>query len=98
MEGIDHDGHIVVTVEVFAASLVGANLGGIVVADENHVEILLVVAEVGLGGLADRLAVMGLLLDEMGNLRHARGDRPLGLHVQKIFEGWRMSQARDGQG
>ena len=41
---------------------------------------------------------MRVALREAGYLRHLQGGLSLGLHGQKIFQGWRCTKPRDRQG
>ena len=86
MIGVEHDLDLVVVVNIFPSRHPGAYFPGIVETDEDYIEILLVVAEVGFGGLGNGFAVVRIALGESAHLRHLQGDFPLRLHAGEIFE------------
>jgi hypothetical protein len=86
---IEDDLDLIVVVDVFAARHASAHLAGIVDAHEDGIEIFLVIAEVGIGGLGDTLSVVRVALGEAADLRHLEGDFSLWLHAEKIFQGGR---------
>jgi hypothetical protein len=88
---------LIVVEDVLAAGQARAHFAGIIEANEHHLQILLVIAEVSVGGLAHGVAVVGIALAESCHLRHLKSGGALGLHGQEIVEGWRAFQARDGE-
>ena len=82
---------------IFAGRHARPHLPRIVKAHEDGIQIFLVVAEISFGGLRNRLAIVGIALGESGDLGHLQGNFSLRLHGQKIFQGWRALQPRDGQ-
>jgi hypothetical protein len=98
MKGIEHKLNGVVVLYVFAAGEMGANLGGIVEADEDDVEILLVVPEIGDGALGGRGAVVGIALDEAFGDGHERSGVSGGAHLKKVFEDRLVIEAGDDYG
>jgi hypothetical protein len=95
---IEHDLDLIVVVNIFAIRHAGANFAGIIEADEDGVEIFLVVTEIRLCRLGDGLAVVGLALGKSGNFGHLQGDFALRLHGKEVVNGWRALQAGDGEG
>ena len=68
---VQHQLDSVIVKHVFPARKAGANLLGLVIeADENRVQVFVVIAEVGFGALRDRLSVTGNALHELVDLRH----------------------------
>ena len=86
VEGVKNDLDLVVVIDVFAARQAGAHLLRIVEADEDGIKVLLIVAEIGFGGLGDGLAIMGIALGEATDLGHLLGGFSLRSHGQEIVE------------
>ena len=95
MKGVEHDLDLIVVEDVFAARHASADFAGIIEAHEDDVEILLVIAEVGIGGLGDGLAIVRIALGEAGNLRHLQSDFALRLHRQEVIERRAVLEAGD---
>ena len=67
VERVQHQFDSVIVKYVFAARKTGTNLLGLIVeADEDGVQVLVVIAEVGFGTLGGRLPVTGNALYEAG--------------------------------
>src|SRR5215469_7902152 len=74
VKGVENDLDLIVIVNVFAIRHACAHFAGIVEADKDDVQIFLVVAKVGLGGLGYWFTVVGVALRKTGNLGHLPGD------------------------
>ncbi len=70
----------------------------VIEADEDGVEVLLVVAEIRFGLFGNGFTVMRIALGESGNAHHLRGNGAFRLHGKEIVEARSVRQARDGDG
>ena len=61
---VEHDLDLVVIVNIFAARHACAYLLGVIEADEDCVEVFLVVAEISVGAFGSGLAIRRLVLNE----------------------------------
>ena len=87
VERVQHQLDIVIVKHVFPPRKMGANLVRLIVeADEDDVQVLVVIAEVGLGTLRDRLSVTGSALDELVDLGHLALPCRTRFHLQEIFQ------------
>ena len=97
MKRIEHDLDVVIVVDVLAPRHSSAHLPGIVEADEDYVQILLVIAEIGVGGLGDRLAIVRVALHEACDPRHLPRRFAFRLHAQEVFQGRSAGKQRNCQ-
>ena len=97
MERIKNDFDLIVVEDVLAAGHAGAHFPGIIEANENDIQILLVIAEISVGRLGDGVTVVRIALGETCDLRHMKSGVALWPHGEEIVEGWRTFQARDGE-
>ena len=95
VKGIEHDLDLVVVVNVFSARHAGAHLFRIIEANEDHVEIFLVVAEISVGGLGYSFAVVRIALCEARDFRHLLRDFALRLHAEEVFQRRRSWSAEE---
>src|SRR5882762_8292777 len=96
VESIENDADLVFFVDLFAADHVIAEFVYFgVEREENDVEILVGVTEIGLGLLRDRDAVLGIVLPELVDLEHGTGKYGRGLHFGEVFEFGFSGQVRD---
>src|SRR5579863_4141424 len=65
---IENDFDLVIVVDVFPRREAGPHLMGIVVTDEDNVQVLLVVAQVGFGTFGNAFAIVGVALRETRHL------------------------------
>ena len=89
VEGVENDLDLIVVEDVLAAGHAGPHFAGIVEAYEDHVQIFLVVAEVGVGGLGNIFSIVRIALGEASDLRHLQGDFSPRLHAEEVFQGRR---------
>ncbi len=96
VEGIQHHLNLVIVKHVFAMRKPGPNfLRLIIEANENHIQVLVVIAKVGLGAVRGRLTVAGSALNEAVNLRQLAFPCRAGLHLQKVLQRGRTADTPD---
>ncbi len=86
VESIQHNLDLIVVVNVLAARHSRAELLRIVKANEDDVQVFLVVAQVSNGFFGNFFAVMRVALYKAGYFCHVRGRLALRFHAKKIFE------------
>ncbi len=96
VEGIEEDLDAFVARDVLAFGEPGADLGGVVVADEDGVDVLVVVGEEDLGLEAGRVAVAGHVLAEAGDHHAAFGQGGAGEVLELGRRGHPLEAQRRG--
>ena len=90
-EGIEQNTHTVVLIGSFAPGKMRAHGAAFILANEHHIEILVVVGKVGRRWFGGRCAVAGRVLPEIGH----RKFRLARLIFKEVFELWGSVNARN---
>ena len=75
MEGVQVHGHPVIIADVLAVGQLRPNLRRVVLADEEHIQVVIVVAQVGCRGRAHGDTVAGITLAEARHRHRSRAVR-----------------------
>src|SRR5438128_742337 len=96
MERVERYFHPIIIEDILAAVEVGADLARVAVeANEDEIKVLRVVAQVSVSALGAWLAVAGLVLDEIRDVRHVARDRGMRFHALEIRQRGRAGQPRN---
>ena len=98
MKGIQKNVHLVIAPIAFSWRHAGADqVRALVEADEDGIEVFIVVAQIGLRALADGVSVPRQVLNEPGDFRQFSLRSSIRAHVQEVFEQGGTVHSRNDQ-